>query len=200
MRFHARSSAAAYPLILMSRNGCSNCVCTAFEVVRRRCRCPRRADEAWRRTDIRRLKLDQIGPSLNGDAAGDVQHARLLGQAAHRGRGGRQYAAGRWRGAAVSALDPALVEQGVIFWTCTRPSSSIPELVQQLLHDRGVPASEGKFAALAWRVLARGHLPLCAQERRSGRAAAQRALVGERPYLHAHPGCSGAGRGSDLHG
>ena len=29
---------------------------------------PTTQDEAWRRTDIRRLKLDALGPSLNGNA------------------------------------------------------------------------------------------------------------------------------------
>ena len=32
---------------------------------------PTTQDEAWRRTDLRRLKLDDIGPSLNGNSSGE---------------------------------------------------------------------------------------------------------------------------------
>jgi hypothetical protein len=45
---------------------------------------PTTTDEAWRRTDIRRLKLDEIGPSVNGDAATVGEYPGLPGQAIDR--------------------------------------------------------------------------------------------------------------------
>ena len=41
---------------------------------------PTTHDEAWRRTDIRRFKLDQIGPSVNGDAAAEADIPAYLGK------------------------------------------------------------------------------------------------------------------------
>lgn len=41
---------------------------------------PTTKDEEWRRTDIRRLKLNEIGPSVNGDAAVDAAIPEFLGK------------------------------------------------------------------------------------------------------------------------
>ena len=40
---------------------------------------PTTSDEEWRRTSLRRVKLDQLGPSVNGDAASGVEIPEFLG-------------------------------------------------------------------------------------------------------------------------
>ena len=44
---------------------------------------PTTNDEAWRRTNIRRFKLNEIGASVNGDAAVDAEIPEFLGNAAN---------------------------------------------------------------------------------------------------------------------
>lgn len=108
---------------------------------------PKTTDEAWRRTDIRRLKLDEIGPSVNGDAATEAEIPEFLGkELAEDEAGGRmlqidgvvkQY-----------ALSEALQEQGVIFCDMHTAVNEHPELVKQYFMTEGVKVTEGKFAAL----------------------------------------------------
>ncbi len=108
---------------------------------------PKTSDEEWRRTDLRRLKLDQIGPSVNGDAATGVSIPDYLGgQLTTDEAGGNmlqidgvveQY-----------ALSEALKEQGVIFCDMHTAVRDYPELVKEQFMTRGVPVTDGKFAAL----------------------------------------------------
>ena len=108
---------------------------------------PTTADEAWRRTDIRRLKLDSIGPSVNGDAASDVTIPDFLG---------KQLTADQAGGNMLQVdgvvkrfeLDQALIDQGVIFCDMHTAVDEHPELVQRYFMTEGVSVKEGKFAAL----------------------------------------------------
>jgi Fe-S cluster assembly protein SufD len=108
---------------------------------------PKTSDEEWRRTDLRRLKLDQIGPSVNGDAATDVNIPAFLGgQLTTDEAGGnmllvdgvvRRY-----------ELSQALQEQGVIFCDMHTAVRDYPQLVKKYFMTEGVPVTDGKFAAL----------------------------------------------------
>ena len=132
---------------------------------------PTTRDEAWRRTDIRRLKLENIGPSVNGDAAADVTIPEYLGQqlTADEAGGNMLQIDG-----VVKQFDlgQELVEQGVIFCDMHTAVNEHPELVQTLLHDRRCADHGRKICRAARRFLARRHFPLCAQEREGGGAAA----------------------------
>ncbi len=108
---------------------------------------PTTTDEAWRRTNIRRFKLDEIGPSVNGDAATDAELPEFLGkQLTEDVVGGRllqvdgvtrQY-----------ELSDELKEQGVIFCDMSTAVSEHPDLVQKYFMTEAVLPSDGKFAAL----------------------------------------------------
>lgn len=108
---------------------------------------PSTTDEAWRRTDIRRLKLDEIGPSVNGDALAEATVPAFLGQQLTTDQAGgnmlqidgvvRHY-----------ELDQELIDQGVIFCDMHTAVNEHPELVQKYFMTRAVHAEEGKFAAL----------------------------------------------------
>ena len=41
---------------------------------------PTTKDEPWRRTNLRKLQWDQMGPSINGDAATDADLPSFLGE------------------------------------------------------------------------------------------------------------------------
>ena len=108
---------------------------------------PVTSDEEWRRTDLRRLKLDQIGPSVNGDAATGVTIPDFLGgQLTEDEAGGNmlqidgvveQY-----------QLSQSLKDQGVIFCDMHTAVRDYPDLVKKQFMTKGVLVTEGKFAAL----------------------------------------------------
>ena len=108
---------------------------------------PTTHNEAWRRTDIRRLKLDNIGPSVNGDAAANVVIPEYLGQQLTSDEAGGNML--QVDGVVTQfAVDEALLEQGVIFCDMHTAVNEHPELVQRYFMTEGVLTSEGKFAAL----------------------------------------------------
>ncbi len=108
---------------------------------------PTTSDEAWRRTDLRRLKLDQLSPSINGDAATDATLPEFLGSQLTEDKvGGRllqidgvvhQY-----------EISDELKEQGVIFCDMHTAVNNHPDLIKKHFMTDGVPISDGKFAAL----------------------------------------------------
>lgn len=108
---------------------------------------PTTQDEAWRRTDIRRLKLDEIGPSINGEAATDAEIPSFLNQQLTVDKAGgnllqvdgvtRHY-----------ELTDELAAQGVIFCDMHTAVDQHADLVQKFFMTEGVRISEGKFAAL----------------------------------------------------
>jgi Fe-S cluster assembly protein SufD len=107
---------------------------------------PTTQDEAWRRTDIRRLKLDQIGPALNG-AVTETKVPTYLGEKLTEDEAGgvlvqvdgvtRQY-----------ELSDELKAQGIIFCDMHTAVRQYEELVRQYFMTTAVKITEGKFAAL----------------------------------------------------
>lgn len=108
---------------------------------------PTTQDEAWRRTDIRRFKLDSFGVSLNGNGAG------VLDIPSHLGAQLTEDAAG---GILVEVdgvvkayeLSDELRAQGVIFTDMHTAVREHGDLVRQYFMTQAVRADEGKFAAL----------------------------------------------------
>lgn len=107
---------------------------------------PTTNDEPWRRTDLRRLRLDTIGPSLNGGGDGSSVPAYL----------GEQLTEDKAGGSLLQVdgvtkhyeLSDQLKEQGVIFCDLDTAVREHPELVQKYFMTQVVMVSEGKFAAL----------------------------------------------------
>jgi Fe-S cluster assembly protein SufD len=108
---------------------------------------PTTRDEAWRRTDIRRFKIDEFGPSLNGDAFDGMDVPDYLGaQLTDDAAGGvlvqvngvtKEY-----------VLSDALRAQGVIFCDLSTAVREHGDLVRKYFMSESVRADEGKFAAL----------------------------------------------------
>jgi Fe-S cluster assembly protein SufD len=113
---------------------------------------PTTQDEAWRRTDIRRLKLDQFGPALNGrhrsngSNPGDTMPAYL----------GAQLTSDIAGGVLVEVdgvvtkyeLSDSLKAQGIIFCDMHTAVREHGDLVRKYFMTQAVRADEGKFAAL----------------------------------------------------
>ncbi len=115
---------------------------------------PGRKDEEWRRTDLRRFKLDRFTPSqaseprvtsLDGVVTGDgTGHALQIGEAEHRAG----ITIGKGAGTVYSHADPALAAQGVVFTDLDTAVREHPDLVRQYFMTEAVPAMFGKFEAL----------------------------------------------------
>ncbi len=109
---------------------------------------PTTNDEAWRRTDLRRLKLEAIGPSLNGSAASALAQSPdyLASQLTDDTPGGVMVQVD----SAVKEyqLSEALQAQGVIFCDMHTAVREHGHLVRQFFMREAVPLTEGKFAAL----------------------------------------------------
>ena len=109
-------------------------------------RMPTTNDEPWRRTDVRRLKLEEIGPSLNGSAAGTDVPSYL----------GEQLTEDKTGGILVQVdgvtkkyeVSEALASQGVIFCDMNSAVRQYPELVRKFFMTEAVLPVEGKFASL----------------------------------------------------
>ena len=107
---------------------------------------PTTNDEPWRRTDIRRLKLDEIGPSLNGNGAASNLPPYLGEQLTEDATGGILVEVD---GVPVQyELDQAASDQGIIFCDMHTAVREYPELVQKHFMTEAVLVGEGKFAAL----------------------------------------------------
>lgn len=108
---------------------------------------PTTKDEPWRRTDIRRLKLNEIGPALDGDAGADVAFPEYLGEPLTEDKAGgvllqvdgvtRHY-----------ELSDELKAQGVIFCDMHTAVREHGDLVKKHFMTEAVLATDGKFAAL----------------------------------------------------
>jgi Fe-S cluster assembly protein SufD len=108
---------------------------------------PTTAEEAWRRTTLRRLRLDRFAPSINGDAAIDAPMPDYL--TAHLADDAAGGVMAQIDGVTVRhELSDALREQGVIFCDMSTAVREHPDLVQSLFMTEVVPVSDGKFAAL----------------------------------------------------
>ncbi len=107
---------------------------------------PTTKDEPWRRTDIRRFKLDEIGPSLNGDGSAEGLPGYLGEQLTPDATGGILVEVD---GTVVQyELDAAAREQGVIFCDMHTAVREHSELVRKHFMTEAVHVDEGKFAAL----------------------------------------------------
>jgi len=107
---------------------------------------PTTKDEPWRRTDIRRLKLDEIGPSLNGNGMAQRLPSYLGEQLTEDATGGILVEVD---GVAVqNELDAAARDQGIIFCDMHTAVKEHSELVKKHFMTEAVLVNEGKFAAL----------------------------------------------------
>ena len=108
---------------------------------------PTTQHEAWRRTDIRRLKLDALGPSLNGNSAdGPIIPDYLGAQLTEEAAGGVLVEA---NGIVTQyEVSDALRAQGVIFCDMHTAVREHGDLVRKHFMTHAVRPDEGKFAAL----------------------------------------------------
>ena len=108
---------------------------------------PKMSDDAWRRTDIRRLRLNEIGPSINGDAVTNVEIPAFLGgQLTEDEAGGSML---QIDGVVTQyELSPELKDQGVIFCDMHTALNEHTDLVKKFFMTEGVKVTDGKFAAL----------------------------------------------------
>jgi Fe-S cluster assembly protein SufD len=111
---------------------------------------PTMNDEPWRRTDLKRFKLEEIGPSINGEGIirdRELEIPEYLGQ---------QLTEDKTGGILLEVdgsvetyeISDRLVEQGVIFCDMHTAVREHPELVKEYFMTEVVPPSDGKFAAL----------------------------------------------------
>ncbi|HSM58412.1 MAG TPA: Fe-S cluster assembly protein SufD [Candidatus Sulfomarinibacteraceae bacterium] len=107
---------------------------------------PTLQDEPWRRTDLRRLKLEQIGPSLNGKGV-EAEVPAYLGEQLTEDRAGGVLLLVDGE-VTKYELSDELREQGVIFCDMHTAVREYPELVKEHFMSEAVLVSEGKFAAL----------------------------------------------------
>lgn len=108
---------------------------------------PTTQDEAWRRTDIRRFKLENFGPSLNGNGSTGEKIPSYLGaQLTDDAAGGvllevdgvvKEY-----------ELSDELKAQGIIFCDMHTAVREHSDLVRKYFMTQAVRVTEGKFAAL----------------------------------------------------
>jgi len=115
---------------------------------------PARNDEEWRRTDLRRLKLDRFAPvlaaaervsTLEQIATGsDASHSLQFGEASQRSG----IVVSKDGGIAYAEVSPEVTAQGVIFTDLDTAIQQHPDLVKDSFATEAVPASFGKFEAL----------------------------------------------------
>jgi Fe-S cluster assembly protein SufD len=107
---------------------------------------PSSQDEAWRRTNLRRFKLDKMGPSLNGTADVNNVPAYLGEQLTEDKAGGVLLlvdgVTNRYE------LSDELKEQGIIFCDMGTAVREHSELVKQYFMSKAVQVTDGIFAAL----------------------------------------------------
>ncbi|MDT8304507.1 MAG: Fe-S cluster assembly protein SufD [Anaerolineae bacterium] len=113
---------------------------------------PTTKDEPWRRTDLRRFRLEDFGPSLNGEHAGADVPDYLAAQLTEDEAGGVLVEV---NGVATKyELSDQLKEQGVIFIDMHTAVREHPELVRRYFMTQAVKPEDGKFAqmhAAFWR-------------------------------------------------
>lgn len=109
---------------------------------------PSTQDEPWRRTDLRRLKLKELGPSLNGDGpVATAQAPDYLGAQLTEDKAGGVLLQVDGETTKYEVSD-ALKEQGVIFCDMHTAVAEHPDLIKEHFMTRAVTVDEGKFAAM----------------------------------------------------
>lgn len=107
---------------------------------------PQTSEEAWRRTDIRKLATDSFKLAHEVDAKSlPAVPADLLKPLAGEGHGGQITLTA---GGAQVELSAEIAKQGVIFTDLATASKEHPDIMKKVL-GKIVKAEEGKFAALA---------------------------------------------------
>ncbi|HLU36516.1 MAG TPA: Fe-S cluster assembly protein SufD [Thermomicrobiales bacterium] len=115
---------------------------------------PSRQDEEWRRTDLRRLKLERFNPAVQSNGKVDSVDALVggAGSAEQMQFGEPEQRAGlsvaRDSSTVFHDVDPSLADQGVIFTDLATAVQQHGELVQKYFMTEAVPADFGKFEAL----------------------------------------------------
>lgn len=110
---------------------------------------PTARDEAWRRTSIRGLKLDQVqpfGPGAIPQATLDMLPAEVREGLSEEGRAGLLVQHNS--GVVYTWIGEAAQQQGVIFMGLDQAVREHPELVQRYLMSEAVTAEHDKFSAL----------------------------------------------------
>jgi Fe-S cluster assembly protein SufD len=103
-------------------------------------------DEAWRRTDIRSLRWDEVMKLPEGEAEIDVVPANLYAPLIGEAQGGLLvFVNGRL---VKSELSDVLKKQGVIFTDLVTASKDHPDLVQKYFMTQAVLQDEDKISAL----------------------------------------------------
>ncbi|MBN1221502.1 MAG: Fe-S cluster assembly protein SufD [Anaerolineae bacterium] len=112
---------------------------------------PTTSDEAWRRTDLRKVKwekfqLARVSSVAQADTlAGLPQDIRDAVEEKYAAAGRLVIANGR---VVYHEIDPEAAARGVIFTDMSTAVAEHPDLVQKYLGAEAVPPSNGKFAAL----------------------------------------------------
>ncbi|MBO9306250.1 Fe-S cluster assembly protein SufD [Thermomicrobium sp.] len=111
---------------------------------------PSRTDEEWRRTDIRRLPIDQVvpfagvGQRVSGPDVLPSALFEILGDAALRSGLLVQVDSS----VVYTQLDPQLAAEGVVFTDLLTAARDMPELLQRVFMTEAVKPEDNKFAAL----------------------------------------------------
>ncbi|MEM8861674.1 MAG: Fe-S cluster assembly protein SufD [Chloroflexota bacterium] len=106
---------------------------------------PSTSEEPWRRTSLRRFKIDKVTPSLNGGGAQEMP-SRVSSQLTETPAGGEIV---QVDGDTLSfSVSDELTAQGVIYCDMSTAVNDHPELVQKYFMTDAVTADEGYFAAL----------------------------------------------------
>lgn len=108
---------------------------------------PSRTDEAWRRTDYRRVRWDEAGQWVENDspALSDVPSAYLEPLIGDQQAGSIVFVDGKL---AYYEVDPSLAAQGILFTDLATACREHEALVRPRLMTQAVLPNEGKFAAL----------------------------------------------------
>jgi len=107
---------------------------------------PTTNDEEWRRSDLRRFKLNEMGPSLNGHGSAEVVPSYLGEQLTEEVVGGTLV---QVDGVTTKyELSDELKAQGVIFCDMHTAVAEHGDLVRKYFMTQAVKVDEGKFAAL----------------------------------------------------
>jgi len=111
-------------------------------------------DEAWRRTDLRRLQVDVFDPSTVQTTAGRQPPQAILRPLIAGHQGGRIVLTSQ---GAQSTVAEDILEKGVIFTDILEAAQKHPHVLEKIL-GQTVQPEEGKFAALAASMLRNGVL------------------------------------------
>jgi Fe-S cluster assembly protein SufD len=106
---------------------------------------PTTKDEPWRRTDIRRVKLDKVAPALGGAQLNDLP-SRLTAMIGSDEQAGLLLHANG--GMVHSALSEAAAGQGVIFTAIDTAVREHSDLLERLFMSEAVRVGDGYFAAM----------------------------------------------------